>query len=89
MSCDVDFIAKNESYSLLKVLISTGKKNQIRVALSHLGHPILGDSLYGKPSIKINRQALHAYKITFIHPISSKEIILETDLPDDMKLLNK
>ena len=51
----------------------------------YIGHPILGDSLYGNESRLISRQALHAYKISFIHPISKEKICIEIDLPDDMK----
>ena len=54
-----------------------------------IGHPILGDSLYGKSSSLIERQALHAYKIKFIHPISKKEFNLEIDLPEDIKNIIK
>ena len=52
-----------------------------------MGHPILGDDLYGKKSDKINRQALHAFKISFIHPITKRMIEIEADLPDDIKKL--
>lgn len=51
----------------------------------YIGHPILGDTLYGNASNLIDRQALHAYKVSFIHPISKKEMIIEADIPEDMK----
>ena len=51
------------------------------------GHPIVGDTLYGNPSPLINRQALHAYKVSFIHPITKKEMEFKIDIPEDMKIL--
>lgn len=85
---------KNYSYnrkelSLVKFKLETGRTHQIRVHSKYINHPILGDSLYGSSSNIISRQALHAYKITFIHPISKEKIILETKLPEDIqKILN-
>ena len=75
--------------SLVKFILETGRTHQIRLHSKHLGHSILGDSLYGNFSNLINRQALHAYKVHFIHPISQKEINLEIDLPEDMKEILK
>ena len=63
-----------DNYSLVKCILETGRTHQIRVHLAYIGHPLLGDSLYGHPSDIINRQALHSYKISFLHPISNKEI---------------
>ena len=78
-------IQKNEKYSLVDVHIETGRKNQIRVHFSAIGHPLIGDFLYGSKSDFINRQALHSYHISFIHPISNKIINIYCELPDDMK----
>ncbi len=71
--------------SLVKFKLETGKTHQIRVHSQYINHPILGDSLYGSSSNIISRQALHAYKVTFIHPISKEKVILEIELPEDMK----
>lgn len=79
------FTKNNKKLSLVKFILETGRTHQIRLHSKHIGHPILGDSLYGSSSCLISRQALHAYKVTFIHPISKKEIIIEIDLPEDMK----
>ena len=76
-------------YTLVKCSLETGKTHQIRVHLASIGHPILGDSLYGKESILIDRQALHAYKITFIHPVTKEKVDIIADLPSDMKKLLK
>lgn len=83
----IELLKTFDSYSLIKCKLLTGRTHQIRVHTSYIGHPILGDDLYGKKSEKINRQALHAYKITFIHPISKEKIIIQTELQEDMKKL--
>ena len=66
------------NYSLVKCILKTGRTHQIRVHLSFIGHPLLGDTLYGdgKSNI-IDRQALHSYKISFIHPIILNSMIFE------------
>lgn len=81
----VKCLSSNEMYSLIECELLTGRKHQIRVHLSYIGHPILGDNLYGHKSTLINRQALHAYKLVFYHPILEKEITITCDLPEDMK----
>ena len=72
-------------YTVVKCLLETGRTHQIRVHCKYIGHPILGDSLYGEKSNLINRRALHSNKIEFIHPISNKKIIVKSDLPLDIK----
>lgn len=71
--------------TLLKLTLETGRTHQIRVHLSHIGHPIFGDKLYGGNDEFINRQALHAYKLSFPHPRTKKIIELETNLPSDIE----
>ena len=70
--------------SLVKFTLETGRTHQIRVHSKHINHPIIGDTLYGLPSPYITRQALHAYKVSFIHPITKKQISITTDLPIDI-----
>jgi 23S rRNA pseudouridine1911/1915/1917 synthase len=77
-------IKENNNLSLVEFELLTGRTHQIRVHSKYIGHPILGDSLYGSNSPLINRQALHAYKISFFHPIVKKELIIEIPLPKDM-----
>lgn len=75
------------NYSLVKCHLKTGRTHQIRVHLNHIGHSILGDDLYGKKSELINRQALHAFKVNFIHPITKKNLEISAKLPEDIKKL--
>jgi len=85
-----------ENHTCLKVILETGRTHQIRVHLSYIGYPILGDNVYGgcktilyKTNIKscINRQALHAQYLTFRHPRTNQLMKLEATLPDDIKKL--
>ena len=82
---EIKLIKKYENYSLIKCILKTGRTHQIRVHLSYIGHFILGDDLYGQKSELINRQALHAYKVSFIHPIYKNKIEIVAELPKDMK----
>lgn len=73
--------------SLVKLKLETGRTHQIRVHMKHIGHPILGDTLYGNESELIKRQALHCYEMKFIQPLTGKEIVVTCSLPDDIKNL--
>ena len=76
--------------SLVKFKLETGRTHQIRIHSKYIGHPLLGDYLYGKASDLIKRQALHAYKINFIHPVSKKNMLFKIKLPQDFEqILNK
>ncbi len=74
-------------YALIKLHLDTGRTHQIRVHMSYIGHPLLGDNLYGK-EIEDNhgmmRAALHAAHLEFIHPITGQSMSFDADLPDDM-----
>lgn len=80
-----NFEYNNTKLAFVKFILETGRTHQIRVHSKHINHPILGDSLYGNSSILISRQALHAYKIDFIHPITKKNMELIAPIPDDIK----
>ncbi|MEA4960720.1 RluA family pseudouridine synthase [Lutispora sp.] len=77
------------SASLLAISIKTGRTHQIRVHLSGLGHPILGDILYGGDDDRIKRQALHASELSFTHPVKNERIVIKSQLPSDILLLLK
>ena len=76
-------INKNNKYSLVKVNIKTGRRNQIRVVLNHLGSPIVGDKKYG--GIKSNRLYLHASKLTITNPLNNKTYTFESSVPTSFK----
>ena len=72
--------------SLVHCILQTGRTHQIRVHMSAIGHSLVGDTLYGSDfSDSITRQALHSYKISFIHPISHQIVSFTSELPDDIK----
>ena len=81
-----EVIGEGKDYSLLKVLIETGRTHQIRFHMSAVGHPLLGDPVYGDGrETDIKRTALHAGHIKFIHPYENTEINLTACLPEDMQ----
>lgn len=73
--------------SLIEMKLETGRTHQIRVHLAHVGHPVIGDRMYGKRSNLILRQALHAVSISFIHPKEEQEITLYAPYPEDFRRL--
>lgn len=75
----------NGRYSLLRLRLETGRTHQIRVHLAHLGHPLLGDDLYGGAKELIARQALHSARLTLCHPRTQRVILALSPLPMDMK----
>ena len=76
-----------QNCTLLEVKIETGRTHQIRVHLSHIGYPVIGDEVYssGKNEWNIKGQCLHAKSLKFKHPITNKEMFLEADLPEYLK----
>ncbi|HET9481589.1 MAG TPA: RNA pseudouridine synthase, partial [Candidatus Polarisedimenticolia bacterium] len=70
--------------ALLRLNLETGRRNQIRVQLAGIGHPIVGDRTYGKASPLIARAALHAARLGFVHPRTGRPVSLESPLPADM-----
>lgn len=77
-------IASNKDYSLLEVFPLTGRSHQIRVHLSSIGHPLVGDKLYGKENSHLNRCGLHSYSIKFLDSFSNKEVFYKAHLPEDI-----
>lgn len=82
-------IKRFKDSTLLEVQIYTGRSHQIRVHLNHIGHPIIGDTLYNKPSDLINRQALHASQLVAKHPRTNEKIEFNAPLPLDIKNMMK
>lgn len=76
-------IKQTTAYTLLDVEIKTGRKNQIRVALSDLNHPIIGDKKYNAKKNPIGRLGLHSYYLEFVHPKTKQHIKLETKIPKE------
>ncbi len=76
-------LAVQNGHTLVKARPITGRTHQLRVHFAHLGHPITGDDLYGTPTEKIARHALHAYALTFPHPATQAPMTVYAPLPDD------
>ncbi|MDP4238782.1 MAG: RluA family pseudouridine synthase [Bacteroidota bacterium] len=74
-------IKSNENYSLLEIELETGRKNQIRVHMQGIGHPVVGDKKYGAVSSPINRLGLHARLLAFYHPVTTEVVSFETPVP--------
>lgn len=77
---------KNDT-TLLKINLETGRTHQIRVHFSYIGHPLLGDTLYGGDEKYINRQALHCKDIYFVHPVTEKPMHITSPFPRDFEKL--
>lgn len=83
-------VYSSKEYSFLKLKLETGRTHQIRCHMAYLGHPLLGDDLYGGSRDLISRQALHCGEMLFKHPITNEEIIVSCDIPNDMnRIINK
>lgn len=80
-------IKNYDNFCLVEFKLETGRTHQIRIHSKYMGHSILGDTLYGAPSKLISHQALHAYKISFVHPITNQKMTFETNLPENMKYI--
>lgn len=78
-----------KNYSLVEILLETGRTHQIRVHFSHLGHSLLGDELYNGDCSRFKRVALHSYRLEFVHPVTNEYLSIVKELPYDMKELVK
>ena len=82
-------LASSNGYSLVECELETGRKNQIRVHMADLGHPVVGDHKYGSDEDPMRRLGLHAYMLCFTHPVTGKHLRFETPVPFCFeKLLN-
>ena len=79
-----EVIARYRGYTHVRCRLETGRTHQIRVHMAHLGHPILGDMVYGKkkPELGQDTQCLHARCLRFVHPSTGKTVTVESELPD-------
>ena len=79
-------IERKQKLSLVSLRLETGRTHQIRVHMASIGHPLIGDFLYNPSDKQMKRQALHAWHLSFRHPITKEEMCFEAPIPDDMML---
>ena len=82
-----EVLKETENYSLLRVRIDTGRKNQIRVHMKELGHPIVGDDKYGHTKNPLKRLGLHASRLEFIHPVTKEIVSISATVPQAFRAL--
>ena len=82
---DYQVTGEGNGLSLVRLTLKTGKTHQIRVHMKHIGHPLIGDRLYNPDNTIMERQALHAQKLTFTHPVTGMNISITSDIPADME----
>ena len=80
-------ISFNDLFSAVLAMPVTGRTHQLRVHFASLGHPLCGDTLYGYPSADITRQALHAYRLSFFHPVTGRAMRVTAPIPPDITSL--
>ena len=80
-------VESKNGHSLLALQLETGRTHQIRIHLKHLGYPLVGDYLYNPDMEFIKRQALHAYRLRFSHPVTGEKMEFTAPLPEDMKAI--
>ncbi len=81
---DVERLAASPAFSALRCTLHSGRTHQIRVHLAHRGHPLVSDALYGgKPALGLTRQALHATRLAFAHPVTGQALAFESVFPAD------
>ncbi|MFC5543188.1 RluA family pseudouridine synthase [Ureibacillus suwonensis] len=79
------FVYQREPLSHVRLRLHTGRTHQIRVHMSHIGHPLVGDDLYGGNQEFFDRQALHCVQLEFFHPLSREKFIFSSEIVDSMK----
>jgi len=81
----------DDGFTLLECKLYSGRTHQIRVHMRYIGHPIVGDPSYGRGTLPANhylqRQFLHSYRLSFVHPITGEEMSFEDDLPEDLQFV--
>lgn len=86
---DYEKVTNNDKYSLLKIYISTGRRNQIRCHMSDIKHPIVGDDRYNSKTNPINRLCLHASTLKIINPLNNMLMVFESEVPQEFYDLTK
>ncbi len=76
-------VSPDERYSLLRIVLDTGRTHQIRVHMGYIGHPLPGDYLYHPDDTDFHRQPLHSFRLSFRHPVSGEELSFTSDMPED------
>ena len=83
----IEVLARSASHTFLELQLHTGRTHQIRVHMAYLGHPLVGDDLYGGTREKISRQALHCCALSFTHPVTKQRMSFFEELPEDIARL--
>lgn len=78
-------LEQKENVAMVALKLETGRTHQIRVHMTSIGHPLVGDFLYNPNNKQMSRQALHAWHLSFVHPITKEWMELEASIPKDMK----
>ena len=78
-------LEQKENAAMVALTLETGRTHQIRVHMTSIGHPLIGDFLYNPDNTQMSRQALHAWHISFVHPITKERMELEAPIPKDMQ----
>jgi 23S rRNA pseudouridine1911/1915/1917 synthase len=76
---------QTHTYSFVEATLITGRTHQIRVHFASLGHPVVGDAVYGRPTRLVSRQFLHAWRLTLTHPLDGRELSFEAPLAPDLQ----
>ena len=82
-----EVLYSTKEISMLRLVLETGKTHQIRCHMRHLGHPLLGDDLYGGSLEQISRQALHCGEMTFSHPVTGETVTVQAPIPEEMQTI--
>ena len=82
-------LQSNDRYSLVECELETGRKNQIRAQMEEAGYPVAGDPKYGAKTDPAQRLMLHAFRLSFIHPVTGREETFETPIPSTFRALVK
>ena len=73
-----------DGLSLVQLQLETGRTHQIRVHMTSIGHPLIGDTLYNPETALMNRQALHSYRLAFTHPVTGVSLEFKSPMTEDM-----